>query len=183
MLVRRDDLELQERFYLPQLKESIFIHPTDTHYAIGCDATNSRLCLKLRLIKRWHTQPLPIIAPSKDWIRENVDLPEQALRQLPGPVTIMARLKNPDCICPDVHLGKNTIAIRMPKHWIGEIVAKLGIPVISTCANKHSQELMTSLDNADPQLVEAAGLVLHEGPKQGKPMVFIDYTELQIIEP
>lgn len=177
MLVRKEDVELQERYFLPMLRDAIFIHPTDSHYGIGCDATNTLLVMKLRLLKRWHSQPFTIIAPSKDWIRENIDLPEEALKHFPGPVTIIARMKNPLCVCQDVHLGYKTIGVRMPDHWIGDVVRRMGKPVVSSCANKKSETLMTSLDDADPALLKSASVVLHEGPKQGRHIVFIDYTE------
>jgi L-threonylcarbamoyladenylate synthase len=183
MQIGRSDLELQERYYLPVLSRSLFIHPTDSHYSIGCDATNKLLVMRLRLLKRWHSQPFSVIAPSKDWIRENLDVPEEALEHFPGPVTIVARLKNDTCVANDVHLGYGTLGVRIPDHWISQVVARLGVPVVTSCANKKAECLMTSLENADKQLVEASAVVLHEGPKNGRPTVFIDYTEgLHIIE-
>ena len=177
MYAKKEDVELQERYYLPRLKKTIFIHPTDTVYSIGCDATNPRLVMKLRVLKKWQTQPFTVIAPSKEWILHNLDVPQEALNHLPGPVTIIARLKNPDCVAEDVHLGSDTLGVRIPNHWIADVVKKLGFPIVSSCANKRAQNLMTSLDDADKTLVQASEVVLHEGPKQGQPVVFIDYTE------
>lgn len=182
MRVVREDVELQGRFFLPKISKSIFIHPTDTVYGIGCDATNKLLVMKLRLIKKWHTQPFTVIAPSKEWVLENLEVPESALKHFPGAVTIIAKLKNPRCVCEDVHLGKNVLGVRIPNHWISNVVSKMGKPVVSSCANKHSEDLMTSLENADPELIKASEVILHEGPKEGKPSVFIDFTEgIQII--
>ncbi len=177
MQVRREDVEMQERHFLPLLKRSLFIHPTDTFYGIGCDATDARLVMRLRVLKRWQTQPFTVIAPSVDWVIENMDVPSDVAKHFPGPVTVIARAKNPDCVCEDVHLGSKTFGVRIPNHWIADIVAKLGIPVVSSCANKRAEDLMTSLENADKELVEAAEVVLHEGPKRGRAALFIDYTE------
>lgn len=177
MLVRKEDVHLQERYFLPLLKKSLFIHPTDTVYGIGCNATDARLVMKLRVIKKWQTQPFTVIAPSKEWIVENLDVPHEALHRLPGPVTIIARLKNPDCVAEDVHLGSDVLGVRIPNHWIAEVVRKLGFPIVSSCANKRAEDLMTCLENADQTLLKASEVVLHEGPKQGQPVVIIDYTE------
>lgn len=181
MLVRKEDVELQKRYFLPILKKSIFIHPTDTHYAIGCDATNPRLVMKLRLIKRWQTQPFSVIAPSKQWIVDNLHVPEDALNHIPGPVTIMAHIKNLDCVAQEVHLGTGVLGVKYPGHWITDIIGKVGVPVVSSCANKYAEDLMTSLENADPQLVAAAQVILHEGAKRGRQPVFIDFTESMLI--
>ncbi len=177
MQVLKKEFELQRRFYLPKLSSSIFIHPTDSHYSIGCDATNSLLVTKLRLLKKWHTQPFSVIAPSKKWITDNLDVPQDALNHLPGPIIIIARMKNPDCVCEDVHLGTFVLGVRMPNHWISGVVSELGVPIVSSCANKYAETLMTSIENADKQLLEASDMILHEGAKHGKPLVFIDYTE------
>lgn len=177
MQVRREDVEMQERRFLPLLKRSLFIHPTDTFYGIGCDATNPRLVMRLRLLKRWQTQPFTVIAPSVEWVLENMDVPPEVANLFPGPVTVIARMKNPDCVCHDVHLGSETLGVRIPNHWIADVVAKLDVPVVSSCANKRAEDLMTSIENADKDLVDASEVVLHEGPKKGRAALFIDYTE------
>ena len=96
MLVRREDIELQERYFVPLLRKSVFIHPTDTHYAIGCNAKDDLLVLRLRVIKKWHHQPFTVIAPSVDWVLENLDVPEEVATHFPGPTTVIARIKNPN---------------------------------------------------------------------------------------
>ena len=181
MLVRREEVEAQKRYYYPLLRKSIFIHPTDVMYGIGCDARDNTLVMRIRVLKHWQTHPFNIRAPSKEWIREHMDLPEEALRHLPGPVTIIGRLKNEQAIASEVHLGTNIIGVRIPNHWISSVVEKLGFPIVSTCANKRAQQLMTCIDDAHPDLVRSAKIVLHEGVKTGDQPLFIDYTEEQLI--
>jgi tRNA threonylcarbamoyl adenosine modification protein (Sua5/YciO/YrdC/YwlC family) len=163
------------------MKKSFFIHPTDLMYGIGCDATNNNLVMKLRLLKHWQSHPFNIIAPSKEWIRQHVDLPEDALDHLPGPVTIVARLKNLDAVAQEVHLGTGIIGIRMPKHWITTVVARLGKPIVSTCANKRAETLMTHIEQGHPDLMDACAVILHEGVKSGQRAAFIDYSETTIL--
>ena len=56
---------------------SIFIHPTDTIYGIGCDATNKEAVRKIRDIKQ-SKQPFSVIAPGKQWILDNCIVHEHA---------------------------------------------------------------------------------------------------------
>jgi len=51
---------------------SIFIYPTDTLYGIGCDAGNESIVKKIREVKQTD-QPFSVIAPSKDWIKQNLE--------------------------------------------------------------------------------------------------------------
>ena len=75
--------------------EKIYVYPTDTIYGIGCDATNDKLVLKIRSIKKRDEKPFSIIAPSKDWIKNNFEIihPEY-LDKLPGPYTLVMKPKN-----------------------------------------------------------------------------------------
>lgn len=181
MHIRRDEFETQRRYYLPLMQKSFFIHPTDIMYAIGCDATNNTLVMKLRLLKHWQTKPFNIIAPSKEWIKEHIDLPEEALEQFPGPTTIVARLKNLDAVAQEVHLGTGIVGIRMPDHWISRVVNNLNKPIVSTCANRKSGRLMTHIEDGHADLMNACAVILHEGIKSGQQPTFIDYTQTNLI--
>ena len=69
----------------------LFIYPTDTIYGIGCDATNIQAVLNIGIAKKRENQAYSIIAPSKDWIRENCETNtavETWLNKLPGPYTL-----------------------------------------------------------------------------------------------
>lgn len=181
MYINREELRAQRRYYIPLLKKSFFIHPTDLMYSIGCDATNNSLVMKLRLLKHWQQHPFNVIAPNKQWILDNMDVPQEALDHLPGPVTIIGRLTNPDAVAHEVHLGTNIIGVRIPKHWVSGLVAHLDKPIVSTCANKRAQCLMTQLEDGHPDLLEACAIILHEGTKSGQQPVFIDYSETTIV--
>ena len=95
----KEELELRIEEVVNKIKEGkLFIHPTDTIYGIGCDATNPHAVEKVKeLKKRPKNSALSIIAPSKDWIRENCELTKEAtewLGKLPGPYTLILKLKN-----------------------------------------------------------------------------------------
>ena len=95
--VNKDEYNVNKSRILKQIKEgAVFIHPTDTIYGIGCDATNEAAVDKVRDAKQRKDLPFNIIAPSRDWVRANCEVDQEAeewLAKLPGPYTIILKLK------------------------------------------------------------------------------------------
>ena len=165
---------------------AVFIHPTDTIYGIGCNAQISSSVKKVRELKSRIKNPFSVIAPSLEWVRENCIVSsegEQWLKKLPGPYTLIFKLKNDKCVAKDVNVGFKTIGIRIPKHWIAKVAAEGEVPVVTTSVNKSGEEYMTSLDDLDDSLKEGIDFVLYEGEKEGKPSKLVDLTEnVKVIE-
>ncbi|UCG94990.1 MAG: Sua5/YciO/YrdC/YwlC family protein, partial [archaeon] len=90
MLLSREDSEKIEQLVL---QGSVFIHPTDTIYGLGCDATRYNSVIRIRQIKQREQKPFSVIAPSKEWILENCVVGEADLTRLPGPYTLILKLK------------------------------------------------------------------------------------------
>lgn len=164
---------------------SIFIHPTDTIYGIGCNAQDSKAVKKIRQLKGRVTNPFSVIAPSYDWIKENCVVPKEAedwLEKLPGPYTLILHLKN-NCIAKEVNPGLKTLGIRIPNHWVRKIAADANVPVVTTSVNKSNEDYMTSLEDLDPAIKSGIDFVLYEGKKEGKPSKIVDLTgKIKIIE-
>jgi L-threonylcarbamoyladenylate synthase len=166
---------------------AIFIHPTDTIYGIGCDATNEEAVKKIRSLKERKKLPFSIIAPSSNWVRENCEVTsevEKWINKLPGPYTIIVKLKNANAIAKSVIPGKKTVGIRRPDHWISELATKMNKPIITTSANKMGEGFMTSIENLNPDIKGRMNFILYEGEKKGKPSSIVDLTvgEGEIIE-
>ncbi|MEA3430773.1 MAG: L-threonylcarbamoyladenylate synthase [Nanoarchaeota archaeon] len=151
---------------------ALFIYPTDTIYGIGCDATKQDAVDHVRKLKNRPKMPLSIIVPSKKWIIENCEVTDEAIKyieELPGPVTLILKLKNKNAVAKNVIPGLDAIGVRMPKHWITEFVSVYGNPIITTSANITGQEFMTDLDNLDVNLQKGMTFCLFEGEKKGTP--------------
>jgi len=166
---------------------AVFIHPTDTIYGIGCDATKPKSVEKIREIKERKTQPFSVIAPSSKWVRENCEITPQIekwLNKLPGPYTIIVKLKKSSAVAQQVIPNKRTIGIRRPDHWISELATELGKPIVTTSANKVGGSFMTHIDNLHPEIKAKTNFILYEGEKKGRPSSIIDLTagEGEIIE-
>jgi L-threonylcarbamoyladenylate synthase len=157
----------------------LFIHPTDTIYGIGCDATNEEAVMTIRTLKNRPEQSFKVIAPSKQWIIENCIIPEEAydiLAQLPGPVSLKLLLKNPSAVCKAIHPTDNYIGIRLPNHWITKVVEAYGKPVLTTSANKVGERFMVELDDLDSDIKGSMHFMINEGALRGQHSQMHDFT-------
>ena len=96
-IINKDELLAKKEKFKRELKNLIFIHPTDTIYGIGCDATNTKLSQKIRNIKNRPNTPFSVLVPSKEWIYKNCKVNKSAeewINKLPGPYTLILELKN-----------------------------------------------------------------------------------------
>lgn len=172
--VNFDDIktEIEEGF--------VFIHPTDTIYGIGCDATNKAAVRKIRDIKDRHESPFSIIAPNKEWILENCHVNEKAkewVDKLPGAYTLILKLKNKNAIAPNVNFDLDTIGVRIPNHWFSKEVKNIEKPIVTTSANKSGEDFMTSLENLNSEIRNNINFIIYEGEKHGSPSSIVDLTK------
>jgi len=187
-LINKDEFKLEKEKIIEDIKSgAMFIYPTDTIYGIGCDATNFQAVKKVREAKERYTRPFSVIAPSKEWIKENcvVDKKiEQWVEKLPGPYTLILKLKVKDCIAPNVNSDMDTVGIRIPKHWVVQELKKLNVPIVTTSANVIGEAFMTSIDDLNKKIKEKVDFIIYEGQIKGTPSQIIDLTkgETEIIK-
>ena len=182
-----DEIKLERNSIIESITmDAVFIYPTDTIYGIGCNAQNPRAVRKVRKLKARASNPFSVIAPSADWIRENFIVTKEAeewLEKLPGPYTLILKIKKKSCVAKDVNSGLNTLGIRIPNHWISKLVAEAGIPIVTTSVNKSNEDYMASLEDLDNSIKSGIKFVLYEGRKEGKPSKLVDLTgNVKIIE-
>ncbi|MFH1649624.1 MAG: L-threonylcarbamoyladenylate synthase [Candidatus Woesearchaeota archaeon] len=159
--------------------DSFFVYPTDTVYGLGCDATDEVMVKELRNIKRRHSNPFSVIVPSKKWIYDNCIVDQQAeewLKRLPGPYTIILKLKNPNAIARSVNPASETIGVRFPDHWITELVAEFGKPIITTLVNPDGELLVSAQEDIVPEIRTRVSFMIDEGPRRGMPSTIVDLT-------
>ncbi|MFC1801748.1 L-threonylcarbamoyladenylate synthase [Nanoarchaeota archaeon] len=174
LAIRRE--EIMERI----VEGEIFIHPTDTIYGIGCNALDEKAIKKLRVLKERSETPFSVWAPSKEWIIENCDLGEEGekwIEDLPGPYTLVLKLKNKSAIAKSVNPGNSTIGVRLPDHWFSVVVSTLNIPIVTTSANRMGSSFMTSVENLDPEVKKGVRFIVYEGEKKGRPSKIINLAE------
>ncbi|NYZ78130.1 threonylcarbamoyl-AMP synthase [Candidatus Micrarchaeota archaeon] len=163
-------------------KGAVFIYPTDTIYGIGCNALNAQAVARIRLLKQREQKPFSVIAPSQAWIQENLELSGQAREfvqeNLPGPYTVLLKMKNKKCISLEVTKGgkQGILGVRVPRHWFTQVVHKANVPFVTTSANKTGEKFMTSLRDCDKQILASVDCIVYDGVKKGKPSTIIDFT-------
>ncbi len=180
-VVTKEEFELQKDAFFEDIeKGAVFIHPTDTIYGIGGNAASLSVVKEIRDIKKRAKQPFSVIAPSKDWVMENCVVSKEAekwLDKLPGPHTLILKLKNKDCVAKEVAPGLDSLGIRIPNHWFSGAVKEMGFPVITTSANITNGDFMTALENLAPEIKKKVDFIIYEGEKQGRPSEIVDLTE------
>ena len=186
-VLSKEEFEQEKDIIMTSLKENspIFIYPTDTIYGIGCNALDKRAVEKIREAKQRKNNPFSVIAPSKEWIDENLIVNENAkdwIKRLPGPYTLVLKVKN-QCVAENVAPGLGTLGVRIPDHWFSNFVAEIDMPIVTTSANKSNEDFMTSLDDLDSVIKSKVDFIIYEGSKKGKPSRIIDLTdEEKVIE-
>lgn len=193
-VLNKDELEQEKHSLLKELKQTVFIYPTDSIYGIGCDATNPKLVEKVRELKNSTLQPFSVIAPSKAWVYENCDVNQQAkewVEKLGGlisinekeyAVSLVLNLKNKDAVASNILQGKNTLSVRIPDHWFAKYVEELGVPIVTTSANPTGGDVMTSLQDLHPRVRAGVTHCIYEGEKAGNPstLIHLDRKDVEI---
>ena len=176
MILSRQEFLQKKAKYLRMIKEgAIFVYPSDTVYGVGCDATNNQAVLKVRQLKNRNIMPLSVMAPNKKWIEDNCEADQEWLARLPGPYTLNMKLKQEHAVAPGVTMGRDTIGVRVPSHWIADIVEELGIPIVATSANLTGQNVMHRLEDLPEKLLHV-DFIIYEGEKRGQQATLIDLT-------
>lgn len=130
----------------------IIIYPTDTIYAIGCDALNNNAIEKVCAIKSMKSAKtnLTIICHDISEITSYAKFGNREFKvlkqNLPGPFTFIFPALSK---LPKAFKGRRTVGIRIPDNAVAcKIVEALGHPILSTSVEASSTDVM-----CDPELI------------------------------
>jgi len=134
-----------------EIKNSrIFIYPTDTIYGIGCNALSKDAVNKIREIKGRDNKPFSVIAPSIEWIQDNLVVDCDLSKYLPGPYTIILKKKNPEFL---QHVSEaETLGVRIPKNSFTKIIQEAGAPFITTSVNLSGKPFALTLNEIPKEI-------------------------------
>jgi len=164
----------------------LVIYPTDTVYALGCDALNSRAVEKVCKLKGINPlkNNLSIICYDLSQISEYAKMDNDTFKllkkNLPGPFTFI--LKTTSSL-PKIYKDRKTVGVRIPdNNIIREIVNILGNPVMTTSLKEeNSEEILETEYFTDPELIyekynNTADLVIDGGYGEIEVSTIVDCT-------
>lgn len=168
---------------LPELRSGrVVLMPTDTIYGLSCrwDSERARLCIQA--IKGPGRLGLFVaLVSSLEMALEYAESPgprglEILTEQWPGPVTVVLRAqpgRTPEFCCgPD-----GTVAFRWPRNaFLQDLVRDLGVPLVSTSANKTGEPNVVDATAAWDLFGGAVDLYVDAGRLSGPPSTLIDLT-------
>lgn len=165
---------------LKDLKDKIFIYPTDTVYGIGCNVEGP--VDKIYEIKaRDKEKPFSVIVPSKKWIYENCILskPNKDLIEnlLPGPYTIILKYKK---VPKKLENEKQTIGVRIFDNLFTEILRQENILFITTSANLKGQDTIKTLKDVPKEIEKIVSWYIDAGKLENRPSRIFDLTSNDI---
>ena len=160
----------------------LILYPTDTLYAIGCDATNVRAIEKVCRLKGINPdkQTLSIVCADLSQAAEYARIDNVAFRllkkNLPGPVTFIlpatTRLPKP-------FKGRKTVGIRVPDNGIAVALADaLGTPMLSTSVviDEDNPEESVSAQSLALSYQGKVDMAVDGGSGSLKPSAIVDLT-------
>jgi tRNA threonylcarbamoyl adenosine modification protein (Sua5/YciO/YrdC/YwlC family) len=132
----------------------LVIYPTDTLYAIGCDALNVRAVEKICRIKGINPQKsnLSIVCSDLSNISEYAKVSNAAFKlmktHLPGPFTFILPTSSE---LPRIYKSRKEIGVRIPAHPLaGELVRCLGNPLLTMSVHYDDEQIEYT---TDPELI------------------------------
>lgn len=146
---------------------SLVVVPTDSAYAVACDAFNPKATAKLRAAKgRSDNTALPVMVSDPQVLDALLYRMPAAGKELisafwPGPLTIVAR-QQPSLVWDVDPSGR--VAVRMPLHPLAlDLLGATG-PLAVTGANYSGLPVPLTCSDAQEQLGSAVDIYLDAGP-------------------
>lgn len=132
----------------------LVIYPTDTVYAIGCDALNVRAVEEICKLKGINPNKsnLSIICHDLSNISEYAKVDNNTFKlmrkNLPGPFTFIL---NTNSNLPKIYKNRKTVGIRIPdNNIVKELVQILGNPILTTSVKDDDEVIEYT---TDPELI------------------------------
>ncbi len=157
----------------------IIIYPTDTLYALGCDALNNSAIERICTIKGLKSEKtnLSIICKDISQVAEyarfgNGDF-KMMKENLPGAFTFIFPALS---ALPKAFKGRKTVGVRIPESNIARLlVERLGNPILSSSVKSDDEDY-----GCEPELIaqcyDGAELILDAGRSESEPSTVVDCT-------
>lgn len=153
--------------------------PTDTSYAVICDAFNNSAITKLRMAKKQNSDiALPIAAGSIETIRGVAKFStianDLASALWPGPLTLLTVAQ--DSLSWNIGQVGSALAVRVPHHEVAQAVLAGVGPTVMTGAQSMGQASVQTVEQAQATLSDFIDVYLDGGPLSPRISTVIDAT-------
>ncbi len=157
-------------------KKKIIVYPTETLYALGCDARSNQASLRVAALKaRPSSKPFPLVLGSVAQLPalcpdlpENIrpDLERLAEKFWPGPLSVLLPTR-PDLpsLARDAE-GFSSVRVS-PHPTVQALCAELDGPLVATSANVSGRAATSDPDELDPEILRGADGFLAGPPLPG----------------
>lgn len=161
----------------------LIVYPTDTVYAIGCDALNVRAVERICRMKGVNPQKsnLSIICYDLSNLSEYAKVSNSAFKlmkkNLPGAFTFILPISSE---LPKIYKNRKEVGIRVPDNNIARtIVAELGNPILTMSIHDEDDDVLEY--STDPELIyekygNSVDLVIDGGYGGIEPSTVVDCT-------
>lgn len=163
---------------------SLIIYPTDTLYAIGCDATNQRAIEHVCCIKGIdpRRQQLSILCADMSQAARFARIDNNAFdimrRNLPGPFTFILP---PATTLPKAFKGRKEVGVRIPDDDVARCLAEsLGRPLLTTSiitGSSNSDDYHTTMMEIADSYKSDIPLLIDSGARDCIPSAIIDIMD------
>jgi L-threonylcarbamoyladenylate synthase len=147
----------------------LVILPTETVYGLACHAGDASAVARVFAAKgRPQFNPLIAHVPDLEAARRIAVLDERAERLAkafwPGPLTLVAPIRDPASVCDLARAGLDTVALRAPDHPLAQaVLRRFGRPVSAPSANRSGRPSPTTFEDAVEETGAAAAVALDGG--------------------
>ena len=157
--------------------------PTDTSYAVICDAFNTAAITKLRMAKKQVSDlALPVAAASLETIRGvanfSVAANDLACAFWPGSLTILTVAQ--DSLSWNLGQPGTALAVRVPHHEVALAVLREIGPTVMTGAQIAGETAIQNVEQAKAALGELVNVYIDSGQLSGQISTVIDASTGQI---
>ena len=162
---------------------SIIILPTDTLYAIACDALNNRAIERICKIKDLdpNRSTLSIVCSDISQASDYAKIDNKAFKvlkdYLPGPYTFILPASTS---LPKVFKGRKTVGVRIPDNPIAEaLAAALGNPLMTTSMDVDADAPFESVmpDSIAMRYGDNVDIIIDAGEGEIVPSTVVDITD------
>ncbi|PIR74797.1 MAG: threonylcarbamoyl-AMP synthase [Candidatus Magasanikbacteria bacterium CG10_big_fil_rev_8_21_14_0_10_47_10] len=191
-IISKSDINIED-IVLALEQGKIIVYPTETCYGLGCDMENDVAVQRIFAIKKRQQEKSVLvivhdIAMVQRYVVWNEILERLAEQYWPGPLTIVAPLRDDVNVAVGISAEDKTLAFRVSDYPLAhDICQALGRPLVSTSANIASFEspydiasVCTMFEHADeqPDIIIDAGTLVHHPPST---IVRVLHNEVEIL--